>query len=189
VNELAPEMGEVIDNYFNRFKAAGLRTGVVIRPQQLVPSPDNKSFIQANADDPAQVMIDKIRYAKDRWGISFAYIDTNTNSEKDPNPIDAVAMEKVASAFPDVLLIPEYSNLRYYSFSAPYRELRLGFVSTPEMARAAYPGSFTLINTTDGPIDLYRKNLAASVKKGDVLMYRTWYADPQNEKLKAIVGQ
>ena len=57
------------------------------------------------------MMIDKIRYAKDRWGISFAYIDSNTVSEKDPNPVDATAMAKVAAAFPDVLLIPEYSNL------------------------------------------------------------------------------
>ena len=76
----------------------------------------------------------------------------------------------------------------YDSFSAPYRELRLGFVSTPETARAAYPGAFTVINTADGPIDLYRKNLAASVKHGHVLMYRTWYADPQNEKLKSLVA-
>ena len=46
LNDLAPEMGEVADNYFSRFKAAGLRTGVVIRAQQLVPSPDKKSLIQ-----------------------------------------------------------------------------------------------------------------------------------------------
>ena len=93
----------------------------------------------------------------------------------------------VAAAFPDVLLIPEHSNLRYHSFSAPFRELRQGYVSTPPAVHAAYPKAFTVIYTADGPLDMYHKLLQAAVTRGDDLMYRTWYADPQNEKVKSLM--
>jgi hypothetical protein len=117
----------------------------------------------------------------------MAYIDSNTNL-KDSNPTDAAIIEKVARAFPDVLLIPEHSNLRYYSFSAPFREMRQGYVSTSDTVRIAYPSAFTVIYTADGPLDLYHKLLADAVKRGDSLMYRTWYRDPQNEKVKSLVS-
>jgi hypothetical protein len=186
MNEMAPEMAEIADEYFGRFRNAGLRVGICVRPQQLVVAPDRKSATQVTVDDPAQLLIDKIRYAKNRWGISLAYIDSNTNL-KDPNPMPAAALQKVADAFPDVLLIPEHSNLQYYSFSAPFRALQQGYVSTPETARTTYPNALTIIYTADGPLDLYNKSLARAVKHGDVLLYRTWYADPQNEKVKLLL--
>ena len=186
VNSLAPEMGEVVDEYFTRFRNAGLRVGICVRPQQFTLSPDRKAATQSSIADPVKILIDKIRYAKERWGVTLAYIDSNT-TDKDPNPMDAALMQKVATALPDVLLIPEHSNFRYYSFSAPFRELRQGYVSTPSAVHAAYPNAFTLIYTADGPLDLYHNSLAAAVKRGDSLMYRAWYADPQNEKVKSLV--
>ena len=185
VNDLAPEMADVVDLYMSRFRDAGLRIGVCVRPQQLIVAPGGRSAKQVPVDDAVKLLIEKIRYAKDRWGISLAYVASNTDA-KDVNPMDAAILRTVADAFPDVLLIPERSNLAYYAFSAPYHELRQGYVSTPESVRAAYAKAFTLIYTADGPIDLYRKSLASAVKRGDVLMYRTWYADPQNEKLKTL---
>ena len=186
VNDLAPEMGEVVDEYFSRFRNAGLRVGICVRPQQFFRSPDRKTATQSIIQDPVKILVEKIRYAKERWGVTLAYIDSNTTG-KDPNPMDAALMQKVATALPDVLLIPEHSNFRYYSFSAPFRELRQGYVSTPDAVHAAYPNAFTLIYTADGPLDLYHNSLAAAVKRGDSLMYRAWYADPQNEKVKSLV--
>jgi hypothetical protein len=186
VNELAPEMAGIIDEYFAKIRNAGFRIGVCVKPQQVTVSPDRKSATQVAPEDPAQALIDKIGYAKKRWGITLAYIDSNTNL-KDSNPTDAAIMQKVAAAFPDVLLIPEHSNLRYHSFSAPFRELRQGYVSTPPAVHAAYPKAFTVIYTADGPLDMYHKLLQAAVTRGDDLMYRTWYADPQNEKVKSLM--
>jgi hypothetical protein len=54
--------------------------------------------------------------------------------------------------------------------------------------RAVYPEAFSVIYTADGPLDLYQKRLTNSVKQGDVLMYRTWFPDPQNEKVKALLA-
>lgn len=182
---LAPEMAAVADEYFARFRAAGLRAGVCVRPQQVQLAPDKKSATQIPVADPAALLIDKIAYAKKRWGVTLFYIYANTNS-KDPNPMDASIIQRVASAFPDCLLIPERATLRYYAYAAPAGELRQGVVSTPDAVREVYPQAFSLIYTADGPLDLYRANLLAAVKRGDSLMYRTWYPDPQNDKVKSL---
>jgi hypothetical protein len=97
-------------------------------------------------------------------------------------------LQKVLDAFPDILLIPEHSTMRYYAYSAPYKELRKGGLGTDDGVRAVYPEAFSVIYTADGPLDLYQKRLTNSVKQGDVLMYRTWFPDPQNEKVKALIG-
>ncbi len=185
IDELAPEMGKVADEYFARFRAAGLRTGVCIRPQLLKVSADKKSADQTVVQDPTDLIISKIAYARKRWGISLVYLDSNVNAD-DSNPLDVAVIRKVTSAFPDVLLIPEHSNLSYYAYSAPYEELRHGATSTPEVMRAVYPKAFSTIYTADGPLDMYRDGLRAAVKGGDALMYRTWFADPQNEKVRAL---
>jgi hypothetical protein len=185
VEILAPEMAGVVDEYFARFRAAGLRTGVTVRPQLLEISADRKTANQTTVADPTDLLIEKIAYAKKRWGVSMIYIDSNTNAT-DPNPLDVAIIRKVATAFPDCLLIPEHSNLRYFAYSAPSVELRHGIVSTPEAVRDAYPKAFSIIYTADGPLDLEHDALKGAVKRGDILMYRTWYPDPQNEKVKAI---
>ncbi|MBV9771778.1 MAG: hypothetical protein JOZ32_19565, partial [Bryobacterales bacterium] len=172
LDSLAPEMGEVADEYFGRFRAAGLRTGICVRPQSLKIAADHKSASQTAVDDPTSLLIDKIAYAKKRWGVTLIYIDSNVNS-KDPNPLDPSIIQKVATTFPDCLLIPEHSDLRYYAYSAPFAELRNGTVSTPEAMRDVYPKAFSLIYTADGPLDLYHDGLKMAVKNGDSLMYRT----------------
>ena len=185
LNVLAPEMDAIADQYFARFKSAGLRIGICVRPQLLKISEDRKAAEQTIVDDPTQLLLDKIGYARKRWGVSLIYIDSNVIG-KDPNPLNAKIIKRIADAYPDCLLIPEHSNLEYYAYSAPYEELRHGAVSTPEPARDVYPKAFSLIYTADGPLDLYRDGLKTAVKQGDSLMYRTWFADPQNAKVKAI---
>lgn len=185
VNQLAPEITEAVDEYFQRFRNAGLRVGVTVRPQQFAISPDGRTAVQSVVPDPGQLLIDKIAYAKKRWGITIAYIDSNVNA-KDANPMDPAVIQKVAAAFPDVLLVPEHSDLRYYAYSAPYKELRRGEVTTSADVRAVYPNAFSFIYTADGPLDLYHKSLVKAVQQGDSMMYRTWYADPQNEKVKSL---
>ncbi len=115
--------------------------------------------------------------------------DSNVNG-KDPNPLDVSIIQKVARRLsPDTLLIPEHYNLRYYAYSAPFVELRRGITTTPETVRDVYPKAFSLIYTADGPLDLYKDGLKTAVKQGDSLIYRTWFPDPQNEKVKATYKQ
>ena len=183
VSTLAPEMSDIADEYFKRIRDSGFRVGVCVRPQHLTFT--DKKHVQESVTDPQAELASKIRFAKERWGATIIYIDSNVNPN-DPNPLDASIIEKLADMFPDVLLVPEHSTLRYYAYSAPYRELRQGFDATDPRILAAYPNAFSLIYTADGPLDTHRKALAASVKRGDSLIYRSWYLDPQNEKVKAL---
>jgi hypothetical protein len=188
VDTLAPEMASVADEYFARFRAARLRTGICIRPQMLQLSADRKSASQTSVDDPTRLMIDKIAYAKKRWGVTLVYLDSNVDA-KDHSPLDASIIQKLATTFPDTLIIPEHSTLRYYAYSAPYAELRQGITATPDAMRSVYPNAFSMIYTADGFPDRYKDGLKMAVKRGDGLMYRTWFADPQNEAVKAIYQQ
>jgi hypothetical protein len=188
VDTLAPEMSPILDEYFDRFIKAGVRVGICVRPQQLTLAADHKSWVQKPVDDPAALLMEKIAYAKKRWGATIFYLSGNTNAA-DPNPIDPNIVQKVAEAFPDCLLLAEHSTLRYYAYAVPYCELRQGSLGTPASVRETYPKAFSLIYTVDGPLDLYKDGLSAAVKKGDMVMYRTWFADPQNEKVKSLYAR
>ena len=97
------------DDYFKKFLDAGLRTGVCIRPQQLVVSADGSTAQQVPVADPMQLLIAKATFAHNRWGTTLFYVDSNVNAT-DPNPIDASIFQKLAATFPDSLFMPEHSN-------------------------------------------------------------------------------
>jgi hypothetical protein len=172
--QLAPELVGVIDQYFQRFRDAGLQVGVTIRPQEF------DGVGQNEVNDPAALLIDKISYAKTHWGCRLFYIDSN-----DPTD-DGTIVERVVRAFPDVLLFPEHKNTRYYASTAPYIELRRGFTSTPVSAQSVYPEAFSLINLSDSDLDAHSAALVAAVKRGDILMYLAWFKDPADAKIKAL---
>ncbi len=101
VEKTAPEMDAVADEFFGKFREAGLRTGVCIRPSRVYFDPEKKKWrhntgstwgsgVEAEYEDirPEKVpdwlfypvarrLADKIAYAKKRWGASIFYIDTN----------------------------------------------------------------------------------------------------------------
>jgi hypothetical protein len=184
LDSLDPEMAACVDAYFKRFRDAGLRVGVTIRPQQFIRSKDGNNATQQPVADPARLLSDKISYAKKRWNATLFYVDSNG----DPNfPMDFRILRTVAKDNPDILLIPEHSGLFYYAFSAPYGELRRGVTSAPALARRLYPEAFLVVNTSDGPIEQQRRPLTMAVQQGDVLMFRAWFTDPANRLVQTLV--
>ncbi len=181
-DRLAPEMAGVADEYFRRIRDAGFRVGVCVRPQQIVFD-QSQHASEREVADPGRLLEDKIRWAHDRWGATLFFVDSNGGPSR---PLDAGVLEKVAAAFPDVLLVPEHKNVRYFAFSAPYFSLRDGLVSTPAVIRSVYPNAFSFVNTADGPIEKHREELSSAVKQGDVLLYRSWYADPANAEVRSL---
>lgn len=180
----APEMDAIADEYFRRFRDAGLRVGVCVRPQTLVFSGTSAS--QQPSADPAQVLINKIAYAKARWQASIFYIDSNGGPGL---PMDAGIIQRVLAAHPDVLLVPEHENTRYYAYSAPYRELRQQQVATPASVRLTYPSAFGVTYMADGDAGRYFDNLVSAVRAGDVLMTRGWFDDPVNATVSDIYAR
>ena len=189
IGERAPEMDAMADGYFARLRRAGLKVGVCIRPQELEAAPGG-GVTQRDQTDMAQVtrtLIAKALYANKRWGCTLFYIDSNG----DPNvPYPASVFERLSTALlkqgVTALLMPEHQLVRYYGSTAPYDELRGGVISTPESVRRIYPGAFTVINIADGDIDGHRAALVLAVRRDDILLFRAWFDDPSNAKIKAI---
>ncbi|BCM92626.1 hypothetical protein IAD21_04508 [Abditibacteriota bacterium] len=191
---LPAEIEPLADQFFAKFKAAGLRTGLTIRPQMPVRAAYGNEVSQVEFPDIAHNLMQKIDYAHKRWGCTLFYVDSNVNFDgrragNDGNAyrlMDASIFQEVAAAFPDVLLIPEHENTRYYAYTAPYNELRQNVTGTPDSVTAVYPRAFGVIYVPDGPIDQKRDELIAAVKHGDILMFRGWWPDDYNAKVKSI---
>ncbi len=179
----APEMVNVADAYFKKFRDAGLKVGVCVRPQQFVLAPGGGSASQQDVADPTQLLINKINYARNRWGATIFYIDSDGGPG---NPMDPGILQRVSAAEPGVLIMPEHSNLQYYAYSAPYRQVNQGKTSAESDARLVYPQGFAILNLADAPIQQDYNQLVTAVSQGDVLMFRGWFDDGSLSSVRAI---
>ncbi len=95
LGRLAPEADAVADEFFALFRAAGLRVGVTIRPQEFV------SGAQHDVADYDATLLRKLDYARGRWGATLFYIDSNGGPLW---PAEAFRLRKLARLRPGVLL-------------------------------------------------------------------------------------
>jgi hypothetical protein len=155
---------------------------VTVRPQQVTRGKDGRSYQRELTDQEAvEVLRDKISYAKARWGATLFYIDSNHFADQ------ADAFRKLSEVHADVLLIPEHKSIRSWAHAVPYNELRKGTTSTPELARATYPRSASVIVIDDvKDLSTYFDELVKSVKAGDILMMNAWYKNPSLEVARDI---
>jgi hypothetical protein len=191
VPTLAPEMEfknngakSAIDEYFERFRAAGLKVGVCIRPQQIAMV-DGKPVHQAADDEhAAQVLREKIAYAKQRWGCTLFYVDSTVTAVRSLNPD---VFKGVADEYPDVLLIPENESMRYFAYSAPLNSyVHHKITSTPVGARLVYPKAFSVLMAQDGDRPENHVALLNAVRRGDILLFNGWYMSDGAAKIKKL---
>ena len=179
--QLAPEMNAIADEYFARFRAAGLRVGVCVRPQQLIL--ENGGARQLDVADVAAQLGAKIRYAKARWGASLFYVDSNGGPY---DPTDAAIFARLARENRDVLLIPEHQNTAYYAYTAPYNHLGEATDFTPDEVRALYPGAFSVVKLMGDRFDEQRAAMLEAVRHGDILLFNGWYDSPDGAYVRDI---
>jgi hypothetical protein len=191
VPTFAPEMEfksdagkSVIDEYFEKFRTAGLKTGICIRPQD-VAIIDGKPVHQAADDEQAvRILRQKIAYAKKRWGCTLFYIDSTATSGR---PFYPDVFKAVAQTFPDVLLIPENESMRYFAYSAPLNSyVHHKITSTPVGARLAYPKTFSVLMAPEGDRPEHHVALADAVRRGDILLFNGWYGGNEAGKIKKL---
>jgi hypothetical protein len=191
VSSLAPEMEfknngakSVIDEYFEKFRAAGLKVGVCIRPQQIAIV-DGKPVHQAAEDEnAAQILWERIDYAKQRWGCTLFYVDSTATLTGAINPD---VFKAVADAHPDVLLIPENESMRYFAYSAPLNSYQHHKItSTPVGARVVYPKAFSVLMAAEGDRPEDHAALLNAVRRGDILLFNGWYAGDEAAKIKKL---
>ena len=167
----APEMALAVDEFLGRLRAAGLRIGMTIRPQRLVFGSDGNPQ-QTEVPDWDRVLLEKIDYARKRWGASLFYIDSNAGIR---DPDELFRLRRVAEARPDVLLIPEHHEPLYRAFSAPYRRLRDQTAFSVLLERSGsllYSRSFEALNIADA--GQREAEILAARDRGDVLLFPAW---------------
>ena len=182
---LAPEMEPIADEYFRVFKDAGFKVGVCVRPQQLTFDANGQPD-QRKVADEAAILMDKIAYARKRWGATLFYVDSNGGPY---DPSDAEIFRRVAAAFPDVLLMPEHQNLKYQAYTAPYNDLRFESSITPDEVRAAYPRAFSVMNGETAQLTARRAELVRAVRAGDVLIFNAWFDSNEGKLVKSIYDE
>ena len=204
VTNLGAEMNGIADAYFKKFTDAGLRVGICIRPQQLKNSNGSSitpTTIKSTVSTPyqedvaniSQQLLAKIDYAKNRWGCTLFYIDSNTGAR---DVADVAALKIVSAARPDVLLMPEHESFKYYAYSAPFSDLSGTsangiFPGTPEEVRRTYPNAFSTIKIDNDPakVDALRPQIVEAVRKGDVLIFNAWYNSTESQQVKSIYAE
>jgi hypothetical protein len=172
-----------IDEYFERFRSAGLKVGVCIRPQQIAIV-DGRPVHQAVEDEhAAQILRERIAYAKQRWGCTLFYVDSTATVYGSINPD---VFKALADTYPDVLLIPENESMRYFAYSAPLNSyMHHKITSTPVGARLVYPNAFSvLMGPGNRPED--HDALVSAVRRGDILLFNGWYMSEGAMTIKNI---
>ena len=203
VEYLCPEADAVADEFFKKIRDAGFKVGVCLRPSVIsVKEQKNEAFAEKNnlknpfsyfhdyphdKRPPADILAEKVEYAKRRWGCTMFYVDTNhaagfwpkTDEEKAAWPkekdgklkwynelLNEDVWAEVLKRHPDVLFTIEHTPLIQYTVSAPYDEWQTPADGTPAVVRATWPDAFKCLVIKE-PKDHWK--VAARVEKGDVL--------------------
>jgi hypothetical protein len=191
VPTLAPEMEfknngakSAIDEYFEKFRAAGLKVGVCIRPQQIEVVDGKPVHHAAEDEQAARILRERIAYAKRRWGCTLFYVDSTATAYGALNPD---VFKGVADAYPDVLLIPENESMRDFAYSAPLNSyVHHKITSTPVGARLVYPKAFSVLMAPEGDRPEDHDALVSAVRHGDILLFNCWYMSEGAAKIKKI---
>lgn len=114
-----------------------------------------------------QILLDKVSYARTRWGASVFYVDSNVQEGYGTTPMPARIFEAIKDTYPDVLLIPEHEGARYAATCAPYGQAGLGGFNTglSDLTLQLYPNqSLGLIALYEPfPADLYASEKPALI--------------------------
>lgn len=176
LDRLAPEMAPVADEFFARLRNAGLKIGLTIRPQQLVF--DDRGFPRQNqVINLKRILLEKIDYARSRWGATIFYVDSNGGIRR---PDEVWQLRSLVNQRPGILLIPEHHYVPYLAFSAPYVALKKDPNPVPGWARELYPRSFRALDISDASPD----TIAAARLDGDILLFRAWYSNSESRILE-----
>jgi hypothetical protein len=194
VPTLAPEMEfknddakSAIDEYFEKFRAAGLKVGVCIRPQQIAMVDGKPVHHAAEDENAAQILRERIAYAKQRWGCTLFYVDSTATVNGAINPD---VFKALVDANPDVLLIPENESMRYFAYSAPLNSyMHHKITSTPAGARMVYPKAFSVLMAPEGDRPEDHDALVTAVRRGDILLFNGWYEADKIKKLYEEAGR
>ena len=191
--QAAPEMDAIADGIFARVRAAGLRTGVTIRPTRPVrPGGGTNGWEQMVVPDPASEMQSKIDYARRRWGCTLFYADSNVEDRQidgrtETRTMPARVFERLARQNPDVLIMPEHAEVQYWAthravqgISARlHRHAGRGARGVSGCLHSVEGGGWAAVGSALGGAE-------TRGGRGDILLFRAWWSDPVNDQVKRL---
>jgi len=181
LQRLAPEMAAAADEFFARLRGAGLKIGLTVRPQELVFSDDGVPH-QSAVFNLHRVLLEKMDYARSRWGATIFYVDSNGGILR---PDELWQLRRLAAQRPEYLLIPEHTWLPYRTGCAPYAAMRQRKPSVMDRwAGKLFPGSFQALDISDAAGDWAEITVARS--RGDLLLFRAWCWGPECALLEGL---
>ena len=142
----------------------------------------------------------KIEAARNRWGCTLFYLDSNVAWYGDPVGIpdaggytamvDDQLLKELTEKYPDILIIPEWETLRTYAYTAPYSQLNYNkLLAPPANVLRAYPEAF-LVNCPDKPsAEPVKDALVKAVKRGDILFFSGWWPSGENPIVKEVYAK
>ena len=198
--KLSPEMDHFADAFMKKFRDAGFRTGITIRPTEIYqPNQEGQlSWNQREVRDPVATISAKIKYAQKRWGCTIFYLDSSvfgdgllTPEQKKemrgiPWVMPASMMEKLTALHPDCLISPEFAGQDLYRFGAPYSSPNLSDGGTDPRIRRLWPAAFRLVLVRQDLLEKRWESFADSVEKGDVLMFLPWGDFPEQAFIQLL---
>lgn len=154
IRALNPQMDLVVDEGIKMLKDAGLHVGVTLRPSRVIYNPETNRATHSHtvAADPFRELDAKVQYARQRWGTTMFYVDTNffwrpygPDKVWKPGQLAPDVWERLQAKYPDTLFIPEFGNPADFAFTAPYGQADMGGWGTPELVRVIWPDAFRVI--------------------------------------------
>jgi hypothetical protein len=177
---LAPEAELVADEFFGKFRKAGLAVGLTIRPQQLTFDAEGHPR-QEDVGDYERLLTEKIDYARRRWGATLFYIDSNRGALW---PLEVFRLRRIAQQRPQILLIPEHHDFLYSGFSAPYGSMQADDTPTGRGIRRLYPNAFQVLHVAGQKAD----QAAAAYRGGDILLFDAWFETTNGRLVESLAG-
>ena len=195
---VSPEMERCADEFMRKFREAGLRVGVTLRPTEisLGGKPWTK-FWHRDTKDPVEHLAAKIQYCKSRWGCTIFYLDSNVygtynawdvevTDKRIPWVMPTRILAEIAKRHPDVLIIPEHENAGYYAFAAPYKTQMIEQYASNPNAQAIWPESFSVVISDERTMEYRWEPYLAACLRGDVLFTEAFYTPLYNVYVRLI---
>ncbi|HUU21261.1 MAG TPA: HEAT repeat domain-containing protein, partial [Phycisphaerae bacterium] len=176
---LNPKMDAVADEMFRKMGDAGLRYGVCLRPSRVVYNKARNALQHTyeNAEDPFAELDAKLEYARKRWGCTLFYVDTcgvNRPRGGGRRPVWGLISpedwRRLSEKHADVLVIPEFGSPATYPYIAPYSELRMGSLGSPDLVHACWPEAFGVLSRQDDDAVERHEVFVRATLNGDVIL-------------------
>ncbi len=218
---LAPEMENILPAFARRITDAGFRFGVCLRPTQVYQeggswhhgtgshSPERNPLEDDFSDiwpeglpwwrfyPIVERMSRKIAYAREQYGATLFYIDTNgltrgtgKSQQMSWTLLDSHIWRGIHERHPDVLLIPEFMRaVGQMAYTTVYLQPPYSSPITPDYVQRVFPDAFGVSYTVNLDVtDWYdrRDTFLRGVLQGDSFFFRGWFGDHYNDRIREL---